>query len=137
MAVGSHTARRKWPHGEGCHRGQLGDRGELWGGSEGKEQGYCPMGLLRSYHLFLRCWAVVMYLRGHNPFLLFPFLISSLPAPNPGICGAPALILDPTWLDLRKKNPPQITNAGRGVEKREPSCSVAGTTTMEISMEIL
>ena len=66
----------------------------------------------RSYHLFLGkedsgcCGFTVCYdvfAGGTTLFFFLPFSFSSLPASNPGMCGAPSLVLDPAWLDPKKK----------------------------------
>lgn len=46
---------------------------------------------------------VVMYLQRCNPCLLLP--LSSL---DPGVCGAPTLILGPAWLGPKK----EVTSVG-------------------------
>lgn len=106
MAAGSHITRKKC-HVEECCRRAVGRPVSLGEEQKEKVKGIIPGGLPRSYHLFLGkedsgwCgFAVRGNLFAGDINLSY---ISSFSALDPGICGAPTLILGPTWLGPKKK----------------------------------
>ena len=70
--------------------------------SKGIVQGACPGHTTSSWGGKILgtvvSWYVLMYSQGVQPLSS-----SSFPAPIPGICGAPPLVLDPKWLDAKKE----------------------------------
>lgn len=94
MAVGPHTARKKW-HMEGdvtegsweagvsCVVGRI-EQGPAHPLFLGKEDSGCCR--------FTLCSDV--FVEGTTVFFFFPFSFSSLPVPNQGIRRAPTLVLD-------------------------------------------
>lgn len=110
MAVGSHKwGRRGRMEGmvPSCgHRGQLGDWGELCRVIGRKRARALCKGPAQVTPPLLGRWVKIL----HCGFMVCVDVFrgttsssSSFPAPIPGICGAPPLVLDPKWLDAKKE----------------------------------